>query len=572
MKHFSSRLIAAVLALCLVAAMAPVIGTAASAAWDGTAASRYSGGTGTVNDPYIITTAAELALFRDQVNSGKSSICAKVVNDIDLNNVPWTPIGIKETETHGDGYNGTFDGGGWAIKNLNISSFSAPILFEVTYGYSYRECLGGLFGLVGKNGTVQYVNIDGIVTGNLSYSSDDSLTGIEIGAVAGANLGVIEECSSTCNFSNLTITNNGNMGIGGVVGFTERTATIKNCYYVGNMTMTLKSTGGIYRTNQYVGGLIGYAYSDCQVSNCYSAAKINITSNSSSQLYGAIAGYASANSIFSDCYYDSQIAARTPYAVGSTHFGDYDYDQDGCSGLYTSSMKSSWMPATLGDAYQYDTEKVNDGYPILAVMTHGETAKEDSWYTDEMAESGLDQATIDKLVPTSLWNKDLTKNVTRAEFAGVAVSLYEMLSGKTAEPIAENPFTDTSNLDVLKAYHLGVTNGISETEFAPYSYISRQDMATMLTRVYKKLYIEDWTLATDSQFKLSFTQPSLFKDHELIASYAVEPVYFMAAQGILKGTDGYFRPYAATTGANVGYATREQAIITSIRYYSANNS
>jgi hypothetical protein len=173
-----------------------------------------------------------------------------VVNDIDLNNVPWTPIGIKETETHGDGYNGTFDGGGWAIKNLNISSFSAPILFEVTYGYSYRECLGGLFGLVGKNGTVQYVNIDGIVTGNLSYSSDDSLTGIEIGAVAGANLGVIEECSSTCNFSNLTITNNGNMGIGGVVGFTERTATIKNCYYVGNMTMTLKSTGGIYRTNQ----------------------------------------------------------------------------------------------------------------------------------------------------------------------------------------------------------------------------------------------------------------------------------------------------------------------------------
>jgi hypothetical protein len=560
MQKSTSRLIAALLAIFMLAAIMPVTAGTAKAAWDGTSATSYSGGSGTADDPYIISSAAELALFRDQVNNGYKSICAKVVNDIDLNNVPWTAIGIIPS-----GYTGTFDGGGWAIKNLKLNSISGSFTYVDSGGNIAHPRIAGLFGKIGDDGAVKYVNVSGVVTGSLSNSKNTSLY---IGSVAGANFGVIEECFATCSFTDLTVSNGNYMGIGGIVGITYKSATVKNCYYVGDINATLTSTSSA-KDNQYVGGIVGY--NNCSVTNCYSVSKVNINSNSTHLRKGAIAGSSYYLSSIKNCYFDSQASSWT-HIVASTNDKVGGQNPDGCSGLYTSSMKAWWMPAKLGDVFKYDDGKVNSGYPTLAVMTYGETAKEDSWYTSEMAEWNLDDEILDKLVPTSLWNKDLTKNVTRAEFASVAVSLYEMLSGTTAEPAAKNPFDDTSNLDVLKAYNLGITNGVSSTQFDPYSNISRQDMATMLTRVYKALYVKGWTLATDSSYRLTFTQPEPFADDGLISSYAYESVYFMASQGILKGSDGYFRPYATTKGASVGYATREQAIITSVRYYVSNAS
>ena len=68
--------------------------------------SKPSIGDGSVDKPYQISTAAELAWFRDQVNSGNNSISATLTEDIDLSEfchaadgtkyteeVSWTPIG-----------------------------------------------------------------------------------------------------------------------------------------------------------------------------------------------------------------------------------------------------------------------------------------------------------------------------------------------------------------------------------------------------------------------------------------------------------------------------------------------
>ncbi len=58
-------------------------------------------GSGTKNDPYQISTADQLKLFRDKVNSSKTSdetkICVVLTADIDLKNEAWTPIGIGKT-------------------------------------------------------------------------------------------------------------------------------------------------------------------------------------------------------------------------------------------------------------------------------------------------------------------------------------------------------------------------------------------------------------------------------------------------------------------------------------------
>ncbi len=191
----------------------------------------------------------------------------------------------------------------------------------------------------------------------------------------------------------------------------------------------------------------------------------------------------------------------------------------------------------------------------------------------DWAKAELAEADGVGLIPASLRSADLKEPITRAEFAAVSVKVYEALSGLVAEPAAENPFTDTSDPEVLKALHVGITNGLSETEFAPDKLLNREQAATMLSRVYKKVAFEGWTLGTDGDFaeafRALFTMPEAFTDDADISSWARDSVYFMAANGILKGMEGgTFQPRAVTEeqqAAGYAQATREQAILIGVR-------
>lgn len=68
--------------------------------WDGSAASSFNSGSGSSNDPYIITNGSELAYLSKIVNEDTSSDGSatkdkyyRIAKDIDLNNIPFTPIG-----------------------------------------------------------------------------------------------------------------------------------------------------------------------------------------------------------------------------------------------------------------------------------------------------------------------------------------------------------------------------------------------------------------------------------------------------------------------------------------------
>ena len=173
------------------------------------------------------------------------------------------------------------------------------------------------------------------------------------------------------------------------------------------------------------------------------------------------------------------------------------------------------------------------------------------------------------LIPDRLRGSDWTKPITRAEFAALAVKLYENLTGKNATPASPNPFTDTSDTEVLKAFELGITNGISATQFSPDALITREQMAVMLTRALKKAYIPNWTLATDSIYTLKFTMPQKFADDAQIGEYAKQSVYYMVANGILGGVgNNKFAPKntsSAEEAINYANATREQSLAVSVR-------
>ncbi len=231
-------------------------------------------GSGTKNDPYQISTAEQLKLFRDIVNGAggqtqNRGAYAVLTANIDLNNEPWTPIG-NYTEGNQIYYEGTFDGGGHTISGLNVTG-------EFVYA--------GLFGTV-KDGTIKSLT----VAGKVSPSNSQCIVG---GIVGYASNAVIKNCSNHCSVTGRTTSI-----IGGIAGFNSSGAII-DCYNVGTIS-------GINYA-EAIGGIVGS--NSGTISNCY-----NVGTVSNDTSVGEIAGHN--NGTVENCYY---LAGTNLNAVGQNN-------------------------------------------------------------------------------------------------------------------------------------------------------------------------------------------------------------------------------------------------------------
>lgn len=166
------------------------------------------------------------------------------------------------------------------------------------------------------------------------------------------------------------------------------------------------------------------------------------------------------------------------------------------------------------------------------------------------------------LITDRLKGADLTKPITREEFAELAILLFEKVTATTAEINATNPFADTTNPEILKAYKMEITKGITTTTFEPNTLINREQCAAMLFRAIKAINPDgDYSTAGEKNFP----------DQKYISSWAVEATKYMSQIGIIKGdTAGNFMPKATTSAqeaAGYGMATREAAILMTVRSY-----
>lgn len=162
-------------------------------------------GEGTKESPYQITSAEELAWFRDTVNSGKANIHARLLHDIDLNNVSWEPIGTQKKP-----YTGTFDGNAYTIENFWLGDYtkSDPISEK------------GLFGRIGSGGTIQDLVVKVDYMGSIMNANNFNVT--KCGLIAAYNAGTIQRCSARVNYM-LYVT-----GEFGVIAY-QNSGTIENC-------------------------------------------------------------------------------------------------------------------------------------------------------------------------------------------------------------------------------------------------------------------------------------------------------------------------------------------------------
>ncbi len=186
---------------------------------------------------------------------------------------------------------------------------------------------------------------------------------------------------------------------------------------------------------------------------------------------------------------------------------------------------------------------------VDVVMPKIEESEEYTWSkASEWAEPELKEASKENLIPEIFDEANLTKNITRKEFAHTVVKMYEKITGQKAVPIAKNPFTDTKDKEVLKAYNIGITNGTSDTTFSPDALITREQMATMMTRALTKA-------GKDTSRPAS---AKLFADDSEFSGYAKDSIYYMSSIEIIKGVgENKFNAK--------GNASREQALAISIR-------
>jgi len=208
-----------------------------------------------------------LEWFRDQVNSGQYSICAKIADNvevIDMSSVchaadksqnleekSWVPIGNRNIIK----YRGTFDGNGKTITNLYINASQLKVGL---FGYTYKGTI--------KNLTFEYAN----VTNTKDY------TGILVGDIENSNLQNIK-ISNTCQIK-------GGKYTGGIAGELDGNAyncvnyaTVQGIKYVGgffgwysrkgNSITACANYGNVTASSEMAGGLVGY-FSGGTIQDC----------------------------------------------------------------------------------------------------------------------------------------------------------------------------------------------------------------------------------------------------------------------------------------------------------------
>ncbi len=151
-------------------------------------------------------------------------------------------------------------------------------------------------------------------------------------------------------------------------------------------------------------------------------------------------------------------------------------------------------------------------------------------------------------IPDELSNVTLQDSITREEFASLVVSVWEKETNIIVKLKGDNPFLDTKNANILKAFQLGVVNGMGNGKYEPKSTLTREAAATMLTRLYLKL--------TDKE--LVNSNSLAFKDDHKIHDWAKKSVYYMSEKELLKGVGANeFHPQ--------GLISREQALAIAVR-------
>ena len=319
-------------------------------------------GSGTKNDPYIISSAGNLFWMSAQIQkaAGPSfdGMYFEQVGDIDLNGLAIQSIGYYfGSESDMAAFGGHYDGNGYAIKNGIIQAYNTQHDFTTEYGHGL---FGVIYGAVIENLVLEDVQVVGA-----------GVTGAIVGRAASplvtdsnfAKFNIISGCEvkdsveiitrrSTGKFSTYSFDNSYRAGrLGSICGMAFATL-IDGCISAASYTFS-----GDYGL---VGGIVGTAGLNSEISNCAYTGNMTLYDTSATQTccYGGIIGLISPTTSWGtayiggisihDCYNEGTLSFEDGFTIASsrkTHWG-------GILGA------AAWLPFIEADAE-------NDFYPYI---------------------------------------------------------------------------------------------------------------------------------------------------------------------------------------------------------------
>ena len=261
--------------------------------WNGETGDKFLSGSGTKDDPYIISDGGQLAYLSSVVNSGNVEYFACcyalggdiVLNNADTNNI-FTPIGYRNSDSDYKYFCGEFDGRGYSITGLKTDASSCSGLFGylndakirninlVSCDVSAENYAGGIAGYYSaKSGSAGISSCD--VSGKISSESyAGGIVGF-VSVIGQSSSFSVDKCSSEPAVSASV------KSAGGIIGYLEVSdgeANIIDCMNSGDISSN-DNAGGIVGANQLLNG-------SSAIKTCINVGKITCKNAT----YGAIAG------------------------------------------------------------------------------------------------------------------------------------------------------------------------------------------------------------------------------------------------------------------------------------------
>lgn len=307
----------------------------------------YSGGSGTINDPWLISSVEDLQLLARTINDGSAAEfdadCTdtgegipgnyhgyyfKQTTDLDLSSIQnWDPIGYS-----GNCYfAGHYDGGGYTISNATSTGKNDD------EGYATAGIFGWVaFGSV-QNLTVKNADFFAEGNNNMSYAG---------GVLAVAYGCTVENCSVyNSKIESRRNPNDNSNYAGGITGI-ARDSSFKKCASVKNTI----------RHGSFGGGFIGSLDNgDSNFTNCYAANCIvtgcSDTASNSTLSGGFLGASMDGDAILNSCFVYDCVAQPDTTSKGKDYFA-----------IFTPNTQYGKVVAK-SHVYYYDANnaKVNDG-------------------------------------------------------------------------------------------------------------------------------------------------------------------------------------------------------------------
>ena len=288
----------------------------------------FAGGDGSEDSPYLIATKAQLNQVRNYLNAHFKLTCNIVFTSTDFasggiyynDGEGWLPIGLDSSES----FTGVFDGNGYTVRNLSISSSTKYTNYIGLFGYN--------------KGIIKNLYIEDC---QISVSQSKSLNmgaSVTAGCIAGYNEGTITECYSTGMVYVLASGWTASATSGGIAGFNR--GTITKCYNMGKISASAYARGSQYSGGSGLasaGGIVGS--NGKAVTDCYNMGDISATARKASG-YSDVYAYAYAGGIIGSnagtttkCY-NASIATSTS--------DDYGY-MGGIAGYNNGTIKNCYF-------------------------------------------------------------------------------------------------------------------------------------------------------------------------------------------------------------------------------------